>query len=159
VNIHHELELARDPVAVWTLLWEVERVAGCIRGCRDVEVVEAQQAYRATIVQSVGPFRVTFPLAIDVRAVDPPRSLTVGASGRDSKLGSRMQGILTAALSSPEPGRTRVAIDLEVNLQGKLATLGHGIIERKARDELAAFGACLGELLGGTPSDGGGAGG
>jgi carbon monoxide dehydrogenase subunit G len=153
VKIHHELDLAREPGAVWQALWDVERVAGCIRGCREVEVIEPEKAYRATIAQSVGPFRVTFPLAIDVEAIDPPRSLRVGASGRDSKLGSRMQGSLTCSLDGATSGRTRVAIDLDVALQGKLATLGHGIIERKARDELAAFGACLGELLGG-PDDG-----
>ncbi len=139
MRIQHDFEVGRGAEAVWTRLWDVELVASCIRGCSEVQTIEPLRAYSATVTQTIGPFHVAFPLAIDIREAQPPARLTVSASGRDNRIASRVQGTLTTTLAEVARDRTRVAIDMELSVQGRLATLGHGIIERKGRDELTHF--------------------
>ena len=139
MRIQHDFEIGRGAEAVWTRLWDVELVASCIRGCSDVQTVEPLRVYSATVTQTIGPFRVAFPLAIDVREAQAPARLTVSASGRDNRIASRVQGTLTTTLAEVAPDRTLVSIDMDLSVHGRLATLGHGIIERKGRDELNHF--------------------
>ncbi|MDA8203907.1 MAG: SRPBCC domain-containing protein [Chloroflexi bacterium] len=147
MRLRHEFEVDRSVDEVWGRLWDVELVAGCIRGCTDVRTVEPFRSYAATISQSLGPFRVAFPLAIEVRDMQPPRSLSVAGTGRDARIASRVQGTLDACLSEADGGGTRVVVDVDLALQGRIATLGHGIVERKGRDELAHFAEALRETL------------
>ncbi len=147
MRLRHEFEVDGSVDAVWDRLWDVELVAGCIHGCSDVRTIEPFRSYAATVTQSLGPFRVAFPLAIEVRDVRPPRAFSVAATGRDARVASRVQGILDATLGEAEGGRTRVTVDVDVALQGRLATLGHGVVERKGRDELAHFAEALRSAL------------
>lgn len=143
MKIQKQLVVEGRPAELWEILWDVERIAGCIRGCSDVTVIEAERHYSAVITQRLGPFQVSFPLAIEVVDSAPTSSITVMASGRDAKLGSRMKATMRLTLSLVDEHRTSLDIDTDVALQGRLATLGQGIVARKADEELAHFSASL----------------
>ena len=148
MRIEKAVVVAGRPEQLWDLLWDVERIAGCIRGTSDVRTVEPERRYTATVTQKVGPFGVSFPLAIEVTERQPPSSLTVEASGRDPKLGSRLKATMHIALAAADDERTRLSIDTTIALQGRLASLGQGIIARKADEELAWFSQALEAELG-----------
>lgn len=147
MKIEKQIIVDGGPEEIWELLWDVERIAGCIRGTSDVRTIEPEQSYSAMVTQKVGPFAVSFPLAISVVDRRPPSSLTVAASGRDARLGSRMKATLELALAPADGDRTSLTIDATIALQGRLASLGQGIVARKADEELAAFSHALGAEL------------
>jgi carbon monoxide dehydrogenase subunit G len=148
VRIDKQVVVDGRPPEIWEILWDVERIAHCIRGVSDVSVVEPERRYSARITQRVGPFQVSFTLAIDVLEVQPVSSIKVMASGRDAKLASRMKATMLLNLGALEESRTSLDIHTDVKLQGRLATLGQGIIARKADEELAHFSAALERELG-----------
>jgi len=145
-ELHRVIELTAPPAVVWRRLWDVPALAGCIPGCGEVEAIEERRRYRATIRDRVGPFRIAVPLEILVETSAPER-LAISASGRDAALGSPVRVGLTVALAADPDGGTRLAIDGEALVGGKLATLGQGVIQRRTRDVLDQFAANLAALF------------
>ena len=155
MKIEKQLVVDRGAEDIWGFLWDVERVAACIRGTSDVRILEDRHHYSARVTQRVGPFGVSFPLLIDVVEADAPHRLTVSASGRDAKLASGMKATMQLTLRPQGEERTIIDIDTTVALQGRLASLGQGIIGRKADDELEYFSEALArELQIPKPADG-----
>ncbi len=146
-ELRRVIDLSAPPPAVWERLWDIHALAGCIPGCGDVEALEERRRYRATIRDRVGPFRIAIPLEILVEA-SPPERLVVAASGRDSTLGSPVKVGLTVTLARLEAGGTRLGLDGQAQIGGKLATLGQSVIQRRTRDVLDQFAANLAALFG-----------
>lgn len=148
MKIAKQLAVDGQPAEIWEVLWDVERIARCIRGVSDVVVIEPEREYSARITQRVGPFQVSFPLRIEVLESKPITSITVVASGRDTKLASRLKATMRLGLDSVTASTSSLSIDTDIALQGRLATLGQGIVARKADEELAHFSVALGRELG-----------
>ena len=146
IDLRRRIDLAVPPRAVWERLWDIDALARCIPGCGDVESIEEHRHYRATIRERVGPFRIAIPLEIRVEAI-PPERLTVAASGRDTALGSPVKIGLAVTLVGDDAGGTRLEVDGQAQIAGKLATLGQSVIQRKTRDALDQFAANLEALF------------
>ncbi|MGH8697364.1 MAG: CoxG family protein [Burkholderiales bacterium] len=148
IEIARTIDLPMTPDDAWAALWDVPRVARCLPGCQEVTEVEPRRRYRASVKDRVGPFTVTIPLDVTVEPSDAERLLGVHATGRDSILGSPVRMSLTARLTPGEGGGSRLTLDGQAEVGGKLAALGQAVIHRKTRDILDAFARQLGELLG-----------
>ena len=145
-ELRRVIDLAAPPEAVWDRLWDIRALAGCIPGCGDVEAIDERRRYRATLRDKVGPFRIAIPLEILIEA-SPPERLVVSASGRDSTLGSPVKVGLTVTLAGAANGGTRLGLDGQAQIGGKLATLGQGVIQRRTKDVLDQFAANLAALF------------
>jgi carbon monoxide dehydrogenase subunit G len=148
IDLARTIELPTAPAEAWTALWDVPAVARCLPGCETVEEVEPRRRYRATVRDRVGPFSVSIPLDVAVDAVEAERHLRVTAAGRDSILGSPVRMSLIARLVPGPGGGSRLALDGQADVGGKLAALGQAVIHRKTRDILDAFARHLAEMLG-----------
>jgi uncharacterized protein len=73
---------------IWDLLWDVPRLAACVPGCEQREVAERYRRYQAMVRETVGPFKVQVPLAIEILQATPPERLLARARGRDAALSS-----------------------------------------------------------------------
>jgi uncharacterized protein len=146
VRFAKDIVVQRPPERVWSFLWEVERVARCLPGCEDVRTVVPQQRYAAVVAERVGPFKVRFPLDIDVLEVDPGRRLKAQAAGRDPALGSSLRVTIQLELEARNGGSV-VHIVSDAAVLGKLGALGQGMIERKAGEIMEGFAAAMREAL------------
>src|SRR3990170_7587074 len=106
MKIEKQLVVERRAEDIWEFLWDVERVAACIRGTSDVRILEDRLHYSARVTQRVGPFGVSFPLLIDVVEAEAPRRLAVTASGRDTRLASGMKATMVLTLEPEGDERT-----------------------------------------------------
>jgi carbon monoxide dehydrogenase subunit G len=147
VHLEHELVVAAPPPRVWETVWDIVGVSRCIPGCGEVMEIEPRRRYRATIESRVGPFRVTMPVEV---TVDESRAgrLGLAAAGRDVALGSPVRLALELGVDPLTPG-SRIQITGRAEVGGKLGALGQGLVERKAREILAAFATALGRLVDG----------
>ena len=103
----------------------------CLPGCRDAKTVVPHQRYECVVSERVGPFKVQFPMDIQVLEAEEHRRLKAQASGRDSSMGSSLKVILDLALEGTESG-SKIRITSDTTIMGKLGTPGHGIIQHKA---------------------------
>lgn len=141
-----EIVIARPPDAVWQFLWDVERVARCLPGCREARTIVPHERYAAVVGERIGPFSVTFPLEIQILEVHEGRRLRAQAAGRDSAMGSSLRATLDLAVESRSDGSVlRLVSDAAV--LGRLGTLGQGMIQRKADQIMEQFAAAIREAL------------
>lgn len=144
-ELRRAIDLPAPPAVVWDRLWDIAALARCIPGCDGVEPVEEGRRYRATVRDRVGPFRIAVPLDVAVEAT-PPSRLAVTAAGRDATLGSPVKVALTVSVE-PRDGGTRLEMTGRVDVAGKLASLGQGVIARRTSDALDQFAANLAGLF------------
>jgi hypothetical protein len=90
------------------------------------------------MVEKVGPFRVEFPTTIEVLEREELTRIKAQASGADNKVGSRMKIGLDVHLRE-QNNKTVLGFEASMDILGKLAALGHGIIKRKADQVLDEF--------------------
>jgi len=133
-----EVEVSAPREKVWKFIWDVDRFIACVPSCKEAKTVEEGRLYSATVVEKVGPFRVEFPTTIEVLEKEDLKRIKARASGADNKIGSRMKIDLDVSLGEKD-GKTLLGFIANVDILGKLAALGHGIIKRKADQVLEEF--------------------
>jgi carbon monoxide dehydrogenase subunit G len=149
LQFQREIEIGNSKERVWQFLWDVDRFIACVPVCREAQTVEAGKRYTATMTEKVGPFRVEFPMRIDVIESQELSYIKAQATGNDSKIGSRMKVDLEIRLTG-NGDKTALALIVSVDILGKLATLGHSIIKRRADQVMDEFAQALKRKLEGA---------
>jgi carbon monoxide dehydrogenase subunit G len=142
MRVEREIRVAAPPDRVWDFLWDVPQLASCVPGASDVRTVEAGKRYTAVVAEKVGPFKVRFPLDIEVLEVQPPGRLRARAGGRDAAMDGLVKVELDVALA-PADGGTTLRLAADVAVLGKLGTLGHSVIVRKSGEIVDHFASAL----------------
>ncbi len=138
MQFEKQIAVAAPREKVWEFLWDVDRFIACVPGCKEAKTLENAKIYTATMVEKVGPFRVEFPLRIEIEQSEPFSHIKARASGSDSKIGSLMKVELDVNLKEEGSG-TLLSFVATVDILGKLATLGHSMVKRKADQVMAEF--------------------
>jgi carbon monoxide dehydrogenase subunit G len=138
LQFQKEVEIRAPRERVWRFIWDVDRFIACVPGCKEARTLEEGKRYAATMTERVGPFKVEFPTTIEVLEREELTHIKAQASGADNKIGSRMKIDLDVNLRELE-NRTILQFVAGVDILGKLAALGHGIIKRKADQVLEEF--------------------
>jgi carbon monoxide dehydrogenase subunit G len=138
LQFEKKVEIRAPREKVWNFIWDVDQFIGCVPGCKEARTVEEGKRYSATMVEKVGPFKVEFPTTIEVLEREELSRIKAQASGADNKIGSRMKLDLEVKLRE-ENDKTVLQFVASVDILGKLAALGHGIIKRKADQVLDEF--------------------
>ena len=138
MQFQKDVEIRAPREKVWKFIWDVDRFISCLPGCKEAKIIEEGKRYSATMVEKVGPFKVEFPTTIEVLEKEELTRIKAQASGADNKIGSRMKVELEVNLTG-EGEATSLSFVARVDIVGKLAALGHGIIKRKADQVLDEF--------------------
>ena len=138
MRLRNEIAVRSAPQEVWAFLWDVERVARCLPGCRDARALVPHERYEAVIAKRVGPFHVTIPLDIRVTEVDAPRRLKAEAAGCDDAMGTSLRVTLDLRVEGAGTG-SRLVIVSDTNLSGRLAVLGQGFVRQRADGLMTRF--------------------
>jgi carbon monoxide dehydrogenase subunit G len=142
MRVTRELPILAPPAALWELLWDVRRIVECVPGCVEAREIEPHRRYAARMTQKVGPISLSVPLDVLVVEADPCRRLTFSAKGRDPAIGAEIAMRVTLDIEA-RGDESRLRIDAEGRILGKLGALGHGVIQRKAEEAVDEFGARL----------------
>ncbi len=135
--------VVRAPVrAVWAFLRDPERVSRCIPGTEKVDVID-DRTYRVLAGARVSFLSVSFDLRVTLTEIEEPRRLVSQAEGMDDRLKERIR--LTSELDLEElgPAETEVAYRIDVQVFGKLASLGFTVIKGKARQMATEFAGAI----------------
>ncbi len=135
----------------WGVLLDVERIAPCMPGAQ-LQEVEGNE-YRGIVKVKVGPITAQYKGAAHiVEADEATRKVVIKAEGRDTRGQGNASATVTATLA-PDGDGTTVKIDTDLNVTGKVAQFGRGVMADVSSKLLKQFVASLEQdVLSGTPS-------
>jgi carbon monoxide dehydrogenase subunit G len=147
MRVMRDVTLAATPERVWQVLWDVPRMVACVPGCVEAREVEPRKRYAARMSQRVGPIALSVPLDIRVTEEAPGR-LALEARGRDGLLAAEVQMSVRLAVEAADAG-SRLAVEAEGRVLGKLGALGASVIQRRAEELVDEFATRLRGAIGG----------
>ena len=147
MHFAHSLRVHASPDQVWQFLWQTDDICACMPGCREVRTIEAMLRYEALIEERVGPFQARFQWEISIESSTPPEQVRLLARGRDPKLGATARAEMSVHINGNQAGQTQIEIETDLLITGKVATLGHAVIQRKADQVVRDFAAGLATRL------------
>lgn len=152
MKLSNEFEVAAPVEETWRALLDVPRVARALPGAT-IEPEPADGAYRGSMKTKLGAVTAEYSGTARLQDVDEDeRSASFRVEARER----RGQGTAAATITSRLAGEgssTRVTVETELEVTGRQAQLGRGIMEDVAAGVLDRFAAGLEQELAG--GDGG----
>jgi uncharacterized protein len=133
---------------VWEALLDIERVAPTVPGARVLERT-GDDAYKVAIKVKVGPMSMTYNGAVEITDRDPSAHRAVmKARAKESRGQGTADADVTMELAG-ENGRTSATVTTEVQLSGKVATMGQGVLQDVSGRLIGTFAQNLAAMLAG----------
>ncbi|HEY4463322.1 MAG TPA: SRPBCC family protein [Streptosporangiaceae bacterium] len=157
MELDHSFTVPVPPDQAWNVLLDVKRVAPCMPGAT-VDSVEGDDV-EGRLKVKVGPVSMTYKGTAKFTDRNPDtRSILVEASGKETRGSGTASATVKAALQPHEPngsgseGQTLVTIHTTLNVTGRPAQFGRGVIADVGSRLIDKFAVNLAEqLTGGTP--------
>lgn len=134
-----QTELPHPPEKVWTVLVDFARIAACIPGCEQVEEQAPLSRYSAVMKQKIGPFKLEVPAEIIVDEHEEPRLVRAHASGKDKLTRTTLGVDLRVDVEPVSATTSRLSVHAQLQVAGRLASLGYSMIKKKADENFAEF--------------------
>jgi carbon monoxide dehydrogenase subunit G len=143
MKLEQSFEVQAPLGRVWEMLVDVERVAPCVPGA-DVTEVGEDGVYRGTFTVKVGPTTAAYRGELRIDSLDETaHRATLHADGSDARGQGGARATVTSTLTETD-GRTRVEIDTDFTITGRLASFGRGgMMEDISKRLLDDFANCL----------------
>ncbi|HKA94326.1 MAG TPA: SRPBCC family protein [Acidimicrobiia bacterium] len=126
MNIQDEFRVDVPVEEAWRVLTDVERIAPCMPGAQ-LQEVEGDE-FRGIVKVKVGPITAQYKGKAHFTEKDEANHRAViRAEGRDTRGQGNASATVTAVLVPDEAG-TRVTIDSDVTITGKVSQFGRGVI-------------------------------
>ena len=123
---------------LWDFLMDVPTVGRCVPGIETIEAVNGN-AYKGGLKVQIGPIRLLLEGTITVEEADREAwRARMRAEANDRRLGGGIRARMSLTLSPAEVG-TRVQIDTDLAVLGKIGEFGQPIITKKADALLEEF--------------------
>jgi uncharacterized protein len=129
----------------WKALNDPERIAPCMPGA-SLESV-AGDSFTGSVKIKLGPIGLSYRGTARFVDVDPAtRTVVIEGSGKDAKGNGSASATVTARLTE-DAGTTTVATTTDLNITGKPAQFGRGVMNDVANKIVAQFAGNLATLL------------
>jgi uncharacterized protein len=144
MELVNEFRVAAPVDRAWRLLTDLERVAPCLPGAALTEV-EGEE-YRGTVRIKVGPVTVRYRGVARFDQLDEARHVAVLATeGREAQGQGKFRAVLRAEMTA-EGGATLVRLTTDLDISGRVAQFGRGVIADVSDAILQQFAASLAAL-------------
>lgn len=135
------------PVAeVWDLLLDVERIAPCMPGAQVLEQT-GDDAYKVAVKVRLGPMTMNYKGDVEILEKDAEaHHATMRAKAKEARGQGTAQANIRMALSERDGG-TAASIHTEMQMSGKAAAMGQGVIKDVAAALTDTFAKNLAALI------------
>jgi len=141
MRLENEFRVDVPVQEAWRVLLDVERIAPCMPGAQ-LQEIEGDE-YRGIVKVKVGPITAQYKGVARITETDETnRRAVIRAEGRDTRGQGNASATVTATLQ-PDGAGTRVRIDSDVTITGKVSQFGRGVIADVSAKLLDQFVACL----------------
>jgi uncharacterized protein len=139
--------------SVWDAVLDVERVAPTVPGAQVLERV-SDDAYKVAIKVKVGPMSMTYQGEVEITDRDAAAHRAVmKARAKESRGQGTADADVTMQLEGSD-GHTSATVTTDVQLSGKVATMGQGVLQDVSGRLVETFAKNLATMLegGGSPA-------
>jgi uncharacterized protein len=139
--------------SVWDAMLDVERVAPTVPGAQVLERV-SDDAYKVAIKVKVGPMSMTYQGEVEITDRDAAAHRAVmKARAKESRGQGTADADVTMQLEGSD-GHTSATVTTDVQLSGKVATMGQGVLQDVSGRLVETFAKNLATMLegGGPPA-------
>jgi uncharacterized protein len=124
---------------VWEFLLNVQEVAPCMPGAQLTEVVSDSE-YKGTVKIKLGAVQMSYQGTVTISEIDEgTHTVVLVASGRETRGTGNASSTTTSHLVADSPDRTTVTLHSEVNVSGRVAQFGRGIMQDVASRIIGEF--------------------
>ena len=153
LRLKNEFVVAAGIESTWDLLLDLGRVAQCLPGAT-IEAPDEVGVYRGQMRLKLGPVTMNYRGTAEIETVDADaHSAVFRVSGRDTRGGGSASAIITNQLLEAN-GETRVVVTTELDVTGRPAQFGRGIMQDVAGTILEQFATSLAALIEERPATG-----
>jgi hypothetical protein len=150
MRLEQSFEVAAPVEEVWTALIDVERVAPSLPGA-EITGRNEDGSYNGTFTIKIGPTTAAYEGKLQMESADEAtHTATMKAQGTDTRGQGGAKATIVSKLSAAENGATRVELNTDYHITGRLARFGRGgMIEDISERLLREFAARLQSSLAG----------
>lgn len=137
MELNNEFEVGVPLSQAWEVLTDLQRIAPCLPGA-ELREVEGDE-YRGVVKVKVGPITAEYRgVARFVEKDDPSRRAVLRAEGRESRGQGNANATITATLE-PSGEATKVSLATDLQITGKVAQFGRGVLADVSNKLLGQF--------------------
>ncbi len=137
MELTNDFVIDRPIEEIWTVLNDLEFIAPCMPGAQLTEI-EGEE-YRGTVKIKVGPITAQYKgKARFIEQNHEAKTIKLKAEGRDPRQGNANAEV-SAQMEAVTGESTKVVIQTDLKLSGKVASFGRGIIEDVSKNLLGTF--------------------
>ena len=138
MTFSQECVIPVDRERLWEFLMDVPRVARCVPGVETVEAVD-ERSYKGRLGVRIGPIRLALDGTVAVEEQDQAAwRARMRADANDRRLGGGIRARMSLALTPADAG-TRLLIETDLAVLGKIGEFGQPLIRKKADALLEEF--------------------
>jgi carbon monoxide dehydrogenase subunit G len=146
MKLEHDFTVPAPIDEAWKVLLDVERVAPCMPGATLLTV--DGDDFTGTVKVKVGPIQVTYKgSATFAQRDDSAYRAVIEATGKEARGTGTAAATVTAALTASGADATRVVVETDLNVTGRPAQFGRGVMEEVGAKLIGQFAKCLAEEL------------
>ena len=136
---------------LWDYLTGIPNVAKCLPGVEEVNALEDGK-FAGIVVLKVGVVKLRLAGNITIELMDGERYVaSMRVQAADQRISGLIQAKLTMNLEKLNPEETKLIVDTDLNLLGKIGEFGQGMIQKKAGQMMADFAGNVASNVGGFP--------
>ncbi len=149
MELSNEFEVSVPLSEAWEILTDIERIAPCMPGA-ELREVEGDE-YRGAVKVKLGPITAEFRgTAHFVEKDDSTHRAVLQAEGREARGQGNAKATITAELESLGD-RTKVSVSTDLQITGKVAQFGRGVLADVSTKLLGQFAQNLEQTVVGPP--------
>ena len=150
MELEHSFIVPVPPEQAWPVLLDVERIAPCMPGAT-VDSVDGD-VIKGRIKVKVGPVALTYAgTAHFTERNEQARSITLEASGKETRGAGTASATVRSSLED-EGGQTKVTVHTSMNVTGRPAQFGRGVMAEVGGRIIEKFATNLAALLASAPA-------
>jgi carbon monoxide dehydrogenase subunit G len=141
VQLEHTFTVPADIEQAWSVLLDIERIGPCLPGAT-IDSVDGDD-FTGTVKVRVGPIGLTYQgKASFVEKDTAAHRAVIRAQGKDTRGNGTANATVTATLSSQD-GQTQVVVETDLNITGRPAQFGRGVMVDVGNKLIGQFADCL----------------
>jgi len=147
VRIEETFRVNAPVESVWRFLLDPHQVVQCLPGAELIEVQDAR-TFVGRVRVKVGPISASYKGRAELTDVDEQNHrVRMTGEGQDTKGAGSARMTMTSRITAGDDGAAEVSVESEVQLVGKLAQFGRGMVEEVSKQLFRQFAECARQRL------------
>lgn len=147
ITLEEKFQVEAPRAQTWAYISDPMRVAPCLPGAELTEVVD-ETTYKGRVQVRVGPITAKYEGTAHVERMDADSgTITLLATGNQVGAVGRAESRITATVKAPGGNSTEVTVSATLQIGGRLAQFGSGMIERVGKMLFSKFADCAKQAI------------